>query len=66
MPVEHFEMVVTDGAGFAAFAVGGLGPETPDYMAVGELSTLSLVTWIPGSQSYERAVSDVTGRGAGL
>ena len=25
VPVEHFETVVTDGAGFAAFAVGGLG-----------------------------------------
>lgn len=62
VPVEHFEMVVTDGAGFAAFAVGGLGlgPETPDYMAVGDLSTLSLVPWMPG---YARIVCEGHMRG---
>jgi glutamine synthetase len=50
VPVEHLEMVLTDGAGFAGFAVWGLGmgPEGPDYMAVGELSTLSLIPWMPG------------------
>ncbi len=43
-------MVLTDGAGFAAFAVWGLGigPEGPDYMAVGDLSTLSEIPWMPG------------------
>ncbi len=43
-------MVLTDGAGFAGFAVWGLGmgPEGPDYMAVGDLSTLSLIPWMPG------------------
>jgi glutamine synthetase len=57
VPVEHFESVVTDGAGFAAFAVGGLGlgPETPDYMAVGDPSTLKLVPWMPG---YARIVCE--------
>jgi glutamine synthetase len=57
VPVEHFETVVTEGAGFAAFAIGGLGlgPETPDYMAVGDLSTLSLVPWMPG---YARIVCE--------
>lgn len=57
VPVEHFESVVTEGAGFAAFAVGGLGlgPETPDYMAVGDLSTLTLVPWMPG---YARIVCE--------
>ncbi len=57
VPVEHFESVVTEGAGFAAFAVGGLGlgPETPDYMAVGDLSTLSLVPWMDG---YARIVCE--------
>lgn len=57
VPVEHFEMVATEGAGFAAFAVGGLGlgPETPDYMAVGDLSTLTLVPWMPG---YARIVCE--------
>ena len=62
VPVEHFETVVTDGAGFAAFAVGGLGlgPETPDYMAVGDLSTLTLVPWMPG---YARIVCEGHMRG---
>ena len=42
VPVEHLDMVLTDGAGFAGFALWGLGmgPEGPDYMAVGDLSTL--------------------------
>ena len=50
VPVEHLDMVLTDGAGFAGFAVWGLGmgPEGPDYMAVGDLSTLSLIPWMPG------------------
>ena len=62
VPVEHFETVVTEGAGFAAFAVGGLGlgPETPDYMAVGDLATLSLVPWMPG---YARIVCEGHMRG---
>ena len=62
VPVEYFETVVTEGAGFAAFAVGGLGlgPETPDYMAVGDLSTLSLVPWMPG---YARIVCEGHMRG---
>ena len=62
VPVVHFETVVTDGAGFAAFAVGGLGlgPETPDYMAVGDLSTLTLVPWMPG---YARIVCEGHMRG---
>ena len=42
VPVEHLDMVLTDGAGFAGFALWGfgMGPEGPDYMAVGDLSTL--------------------------
>src|SRR3979411_2258905 len=50
VPVEHLEMVLTDGAGFAGFAVWGLGmgPEGPDYMAVGDLSTLMDIPWMPG------------------
>ncbi len=62
VPVEHFESVVTDGAGFAAFAVGGLGlgPETPDYMAGGDRKTLTLVPWMPG---YARIVCEGHMRG---
>ena len=58
VPVSHFEdMVLNDGAGFAGFALWGfgMGPHGPDYMAVGDLSTLSLVPWMPG---YARIVCD--------
>jgi len=55
VPVAHFEDILTDGAGFAGFALWGLGqePHDPDYMAVGDLSTLSLVPWQTG---YARIV----------
>ena len=35
VPVEHLDMILKDGAGFAGFAVWGLGmgPHGPDYMA---------------------------------
>ena len=57
VPVAHFEDILNAGAGFAGFAVWGLGiePHGPDYMAVGDLSTLSLVPWQPG---YARIVCD--------
>jgi glutamine synthetase len=50
VPVSHFEDILTAGAGFAGFAVWGLGmnPSSHDYMAVGDLATLSLVPWMPG------------------
>jgi glutamine synthetase len=50
VPVEHYDMVVGDGAGFAGFAVWGLGltPDGPDFMAVGDPSTLSPIPWMPG------------------
>jgi glutamine synthetase len=50
VPVEHLEMVLTDGAGFAGFALWGfgMGPHGPDYMAVGELDTLQPIPWMPG------------------
>jgi glutamine synthetase len=55
VPVAHFDDILSDGAGFAGFAVWGLGqePHDADYMAVGDLSTLSLVPWQPG---YARIV----------
>ncbi len=59
VPVEHLEMVLTDGAGFAGFALWGfgMGPDGPDYMAVGDLSTLSIIPWMPG---YARLVCNGT------
>ncbi|TAK75465.1 MAG: type III glutamate--ammonia ligase [Aquabacterium sp.] len=50
VPVAHLNSVLTDGAGFAGFAIWGVGiePHGPDFMAVGDLSTISLVPWQPG------------------
>ena len=50
VPTEHLDMVLSDGAGFAGFALWGfgMGPHGPDYMAVGDLSTLQLIPWMPG------------------
>ncbi len=55
VPVGHFDDIITSGAGFAGFAVWGLGqePHDADYIGVGDLSTLSLVPWQPG---YARIV----------
>ncbi|WP_298217725.1 type III glutamate--ammonia ligase [Halothiobacillus sp.] len=57
VPVDHFDDIITQGAGFAGFAIWGMGiePHGPDYMAVGDLDTLSLVPWQPG---YARIVCD--------
>lgn len=50
VPVAHLNTVLTEGAGFAGFAIWGVGiePHGPDFMAVGDLGTLSLVPWQPG------------------
>ena len=62
VPVEHLDMVLTDGAGFAGFALWGfgMGPHGPDYMAIGDLDTLSLIPWMPG---YARLVCNGHVRG---
>jgi glutamine synthetase len=50
VPASHFDDILDPGAGFAGFAVWGLGmqPNSPDFMAVGDPTTLSLVPWMPG------------------
>jgi len=50
VPVEHFEDVLTDGVGFAGGGVFGmrLAPHEPEYMVIGDISTLTLVPWAPG------------------
>jgi glutamine synthetase len=50
VPVEHYDMVVRDGAAFAGFAVWGLGlgPQGPDFMGVGDPNTICEVPWMPG------------------
>lgn len=57
VPASHYEEIITAGAGFAGFAIWGVGiePHGPDYMAVGDSSTLSLVPWQPG---YARIACD--------
>lgn len=57
VPAEHLNDILTKGAGFAGGAIWGTGiaPNGPDYMAVGELSTIGLVPWQPG---YARLVCD--------
>ena len=50
VPVEHYDMVLGDGAGFAGFALWGfgMGPHGPDYMGVGDPKTLTALPWMPG------------------
>jgi Glutamine synthetase len=50
VPVSHLKSVLKAGAGFAGFAIWGVGiePNGPDYMAVGDLATLTPVPWQPG------------------
>ena len=62
VPIEHLDMVLTDGAGFAGFALWGfgMGPEGPDYMAVGDLDTLQAIPWMPG---YARIICNGTVKG---
>lgn len=57
VPASCLMDVVESGAGFAGFAVWGLGmePHGPDFMARGDLDTLSIVPWQPG---YARIVCD--------
>lgn len=55
VPVSGLKMVAEEGAGFAGFAICGMGmePHGPDFMARGDLSTLVPVPWQPG---YGRVV----------
>jgi glutamine synthetase len=57
VPIKNLIDVVEKGAGFAGFAVSGLAmaPHGPDFMARGDLSTLSIVPWQPG---YARVACD--------
>jgi glutamine synthetase len=57
VPAAHLSSILKGGAGFAGGAIWGMGiaPNGPDYMAVGDLSTLTLIPWQPG---YARIVCD--------
>ena len=57
VPASHLMDVVEDGAGFAGFAVWGLGmePHGPDFLARGDLDSMTVVPWQPG---YARIACD--------
>jgi glutamine synthetase len=57
VPVEHLDMVLGEGGGFAGFSIWGLGiePHGPDFYAVGQPETLQALPWRPG---YARIVGD--------
>ncbi|BFM49734.1 type III glutamate--ammonia ligase [Marinomonas sp. THO17] len=57
VPAKNIFDVVEEGAGFAGFAVTGLAmePHGPDFLARGDLATLSIVPWQPG---YARLACD--------
>jgi glutamine synthetase len=50
VPADHLEEIVTDGVGFAGGGVFGLRlePHEPEYIVIGDLSTLTLMPWAPG------------------
>lgn len=55
VPVAHYQSILDNGAGFAGGAICGMGitPNDPDYMGIGDPTTLSIVPWQPG---YARIV----------
>jgi glutamine synthetase len=55
VPSNYLKSIVKTGAGFAGFATWGTGmqPHDPDFMARGDLDTLTLLPWQPG---YARIV----------
>ncbi|MCW0180969.1 type III glutamate--ammonia ligase [Zavarzinia sp.] len=63
VPVSHLGDVLGDGAGFAGAGVWGLGmkPHHAEFMLVGDLSTLTLLPWMPG---YARVMGTGTVKGA--
>ncbi|WP_416669441.1 type III glutamate--ammonia ligase [Egbenema bharatensis] len=50
VPASHFDDILDPGAGFAGFALWGMGqqPNSHDFMAIGDPNTLTLVPWMPG------------------
>lgn len=51
VPAPHKEMIFTSGAGFAGFAIAGMGmePHGPEFMAVGDRDAVRPVPWMPGT-----------------
>lgn len=51
VPANHQEMIFGAGAGFAGFAIAGMGmgPHGPEFMAVGDRKDIRPVPWMPGT-----------------
>jgi glutamine synthetase len=53
VPAKHRELIFGAGAGFAGFAIAGMGmgPHGAEYMAVGDADAIRPVSWMPGTAS---------------
>ncbi len=53
VPGKHKEMIFTAGAGFAGFAIAGMGmgPHGQEFMAIGDRDAIRPVPWMPSTAS---------------
>lgn len=53
VPARHRDMIFGAGAGFAGFAIAGMGmgPQGREFMAVGDPAAIRPVPWMPGTAS---------------
>jgi glutamine synthetase len=51
VPAKHKDMIFTSGAGFAGFAIAGMGmgPHGAEFMAIGDQKDTRPVPWMPGT-----------------
>ena len=51
VPAKHKGMIFTSGAGFAGFAIAGMGmgPHGSEFMAIGDAKATRPVPWMPGT-----------------
>jgi glutamine synthetase len=51
VPAKHKDMIFTSGAGFAGFAIAGMGmgPHGAEFMAIGDAKDVRPVPWMPGT-----------------
>lgn len=51
VPGKHREMIFSSGAGFAGFAIAGMGmgPHGQEFMAIGDRDSVRPVPWMPGT-----------------
>ncbi|MBC7718688.1 MAG: type III glutamate--ammonia ligase [Chitinophagaceae bacterium] len=51
VPAAHQDMIFTTGAGFAGFAIAGMGmgPHGAEFMAIGERNSIRPVPWMPAT-----------------